>query len=145
MIFEVDNSGSALFQYLLGSECSIDIIDTTYEAGVVTLTRGHIEKDQNVRTQRHPFCSQGRMLVHLVLISACPSPFGTTVGTSLYSFRSWISYPQYFLVGCVGGYQKTTQESRVNMYKCFEGTNVVSFLILRESLPNLSIDAKCSL
>lgn len=142
MIFEVDNSGSALFQFLLGSEHSVDIIDTNYEAGIVTLTRGHIEKDQNVREQRHPFCSQGRMLVHLVLISACPSPFGTTVGTSLYGFRSWIVYPRYFLVCCVDGYQKTTQESRVNIYKSFEGTNVVSFLILRELLPNLSIDAK---
>lgn len=86
MIFEVDNSGSSLFQYLLGSKCFVGIIDTKYGTGVQLLTHGHVEKDQNIRAQGHPFCPQGRVLVHLVLISTYPSPFGTTIVTSHYSF-----------------------------------------------------------
>lgn len=34
VILEVDNSGSVLFQYLLGSKHSIGIIGTKYRAGV---------------------------------------------------------------------------------------------------------------
>lgn len=86
MIFEVDDSGSVLFQQLLGSQHPVGITDTKYRAGVQsTLAHGHVEKDQNGTVQGHPFCSQGRALVCPVLLSTCPSPLGTTVLTSHYS------------------------------------------------------------
>lgn len=86
VIFEVDYSGSVLFQQLLGSKHPVGITNTKYRAGVqLTLAHGHVDKDQNGRVQGRRFCSQGRVLVRTVLLSPCPSPFGTTVLTSHYS------------------------------------------------------------
>lgn len=137
VILEVGNSGSVLFQYLLGSKHSTGIIATKYRAGVWLLSLMVTWRKSRMSAQGRLFCPQGRSLVCLV-ITTCLSPFHTTLWlhTKVSNLRFYILGTSSYAVLMVS--EKLHSKSRANVYKCFKGINLDFFLHLGESLPNQS-------